>query len=201
MNDRSRAYGKLLLAGLLLVLAGQVLGRGAWASGVLAPQRQTVPLTPPPSWTPETPVGPIATRPQPPAPEDEESESEGANPWLGLSVAPQLVAPGVEVTLRVQLLNQGKGELSDAIVAMTLPRELEYAGGSASSGLLEHTAGSVLWAVRVAAQGESMLEVRARVRDDVLPDRQIEFQAQLTWPSGGVSSNVGVLELPWALLP
>ena len=201
MYYRSRAYKRFLLAGLLVVLTGLALGKQTWASVVLAPQRQTVPLTPPPTWTPEAPAVPKATRPQPPAPDDEQRQSEGANPWLGLSVDPQLVAPGMVSTLSVQLLNQGSGELADALVTMQLPRELVYVDGSTASGSLEHNAGTVLWAVRVAAQGESRLQVRVRVGDDVLPDRQIEFQAQLAWPSGEVSSNMGALKLPWALLP
>ena len=202
MYDRPRTHQRLLLAGLLLVLVGLALGKQAWASSLLSPQRQTVPLTPPATWTPEASATREPTKPQPPTPDDEQRQpAEGPNPWLGLSVDPQVVAPGMVSTLRVRLLNQGNGQLADALATMQLPRELVYAGGSTTGGSLEHNAGTVLWSVRVAAQSESMLEVRVRVGDDVLPDRQIEFQAQLAWPSGRVSSNMGALKLPWALLP
>ena len=202
MDNRPRAHQRLLLAGLLLVLMGLALGKQAWASSLLSPQRQTVPLTPPATWTPEALATREPTKPQPPTPDDEQRQpAEGPRPWLGLSVGPQAMAPGMVSTLRVQLLNQGNGELADALVTMQLPRELVYAGGSMASGSLEHHAGSVLWAIRVAAQSESMLELQVRVGDDVLPDRRIELQAHLTWPGGVVSSNTGTLQLFLSLLP
>jgi len=200
--DRPRRHQRLLLVGLLLALLGLALGKQAWASSLLSPQRQTVPLTPPATWTPEASATRKPTKPQPPTPDDEQRQpAEGPSPWLGLIVDPQVVAPGMVSTLRVRLLNQGNGELADGLVTMQLPRELTYAGGSMASGSLEHNAGSVLWAIRVAAQSESMLELRVRVEDDVLPDRRIELQAHLAWTDGVVSSNTGALELPWAMLP
>ena len=202
MSDRSRAYKRLLLAGLLIVLAGLALGKQTWASVVLAPQRQTVPLTPPPTWTPVVTVVIEPTKPRPPTRTAEQTPvSEEPDPWLGLSVSPQIVAPNMEAVLHISLVNQGGRTLTAGQVSLQLPEALVYVGGEASNGAIGHDAGMVRWTVQVAAQSESALEIRVRVAEAALPEQRLEVQADLAWPGGTVSSNSGVLALPLALLP
>jgi len=184
------------------VLIGLTLVGQTWAVTHQSSLRQTVPLTPPATWTPVVRSEVEPTKPRPPTrTADEAGETQGADPWLGLGIKPQVVAPRMDTVLSISLVNQGDEGLTDAQVSLKLPDVLDYWGAEASNGRLEVASGTVYWTAQVPPQGESTLQIRARVAEAAVPDQHVEVEAILAWPGGVVASNRGVLDLPVALLP
>lgn len=180
---------------------GLARSRDAWASSLSKPHRQTVPMTPPPTWTPVPgPSQPTATReprrtPRPVTPVAD------ALPWLDLESDSLVVGPGSEVSLTLILENLGGSPLSGATVSLDVPAwllpELTAAEGQTSvSGF------TATWLPpQLEPGGRLQATVRCSVTDQAPPDTQAVLQAWLTWPGGDSQSNEVLLRLPWLLLP
>jgi hypothetical protein len=195
--------------------------------------RQTVPLTPPATWTPAAPAAPPPepTIPQPPdhstaLPPAEEPdpvptalpgpaeptrpaadptqappaspEAAAAQPWLGLSARPQIVAPGDVVTLRLELVNLGPGDLAPATVTLGPVRHLTLR----PSGTARVVAGELRWsAPRLAAGEGAVVEVQAVVGEGLLPGEEMVFAGEVAGAGEGTESNEALLVAPQAVLP
>lgn len=188
--------------------------------------RQTVPLTPPATWTPAAPAAPPPepTVPQPPdhataLPPAEEpdpvptalpgpaeptqalpapSDAAAAQPWLGLSARPQIIAPGDVVTLRLELVNLGPGDLAPATVTLGPVPHLTLR----PSGSARVVAGELRWsAPRLAAGEGAVVEVQAVVGGGLLPGEEMVFLGGLAWGGAEVESNEALILAPQAPLP
>lgn len=192
----------------LLVVA--VKGPPAWANSLAAPHRQTVPLTPPPTWTP---VGPPATatprpaRPAPPptatpAPEQGTAEPR-PQPWVWLEAMPGVVGPGSQVTVRVELVNVGNAPLAGTVLTLQqaplVLRELQW---EPASGDVRLEADGLVWRPHtLEAQQRTVLLVSGVIAREARPGSQVVVRAELAWPEGTSLSNEVTLSLPRALLP
>jgi hypothetical protein len=137
---------KPLIALVLLVGLVLFLGREAttWASPLAKPGRQTVPLTPPATWTPNVQVAPTAAQPTRP-PSADRSGTVGPYPILTVQADPTVLSPGQVSVISVALTNSGNGPLSEAVVTLTQPGLLRLtrsraAGGSGTWPLSAHLA-------------------------------------------------------------
>lgn len=185
-----------------LVMLGTWRSRIAWAGTLAKPQRQTVPLTPPPTWTPvPPPVTPAPTRPArvPPRPA---TPSAGAEPWLDLSVVPSIVAPGSRVTCTVQLANVGGSAMNDARVTLELPPWLVLGDLRATTGSVRVDGLELGWLPDPVGAGDALtFEAHLVVSEDAPPATSALLEALLTWAGGSDRSNQEELELPPVLLP
>ena len=182
-----------LLAGLSLALTllGLALPWGA-ASG------QTVPRTPPPTWTrtprPVTPFAPTET----PLPTWTPTLAPGAptpiplaNPALALRVSPEVVGPGMVVRLVVQAINHGSAPAEGAEMSLEVPWPLALRDPQRST--------MPLGALRPGEAAEWLVE--ATVQSDARPGQELSCQAALSYRGGRVVSNAVTITLPPALLP
>ena len=205
-QTRAITHLKWLVGPFLVLLAASFLYHDlpAWASYVAAPQRQTVPMTPPPTWTPVVDLGvPVPTQPPPePKPPEQATPVPEADPWMWLGVEPTIVGPGSEVALRLELENVGGAPLEGAILVLAEPALLRFVNVRASLGEVQAGASPPNWeAGTIQAGAGGVLEISAVVASDALPDNTIPLSATLTWADGQETSNEIVLVLPWALLP
>jgi hypothetical protein len=183
----------------------------AWARPYSSPQRQTVPMTPPPTWTPSRPTTPTEqpTRPQPPtpgptapSPTGESTQPRMASPWLGLSAEPFVVQPGMPVSVLLELQNLGDGAMENATITLLSHPYLLFEGVRTSLGQAQLGSAGVSWTPGpLGERGGGTLQVTAVVGPDALPDTSILLSATLSWPGGQVESNELQLSLPAALLP
>ncbi len=183
----------------------------AWARPQNRALRQTVPMTPPPTWTPSSPVGPTErpTRPQPPtsepatpSPAGEPTRPPGARPWLGLSAEPLVAEPGTAVLILLELQNLSDGSLENATITLPGYSALSLQGVQTSLGQAQFSPDGVTWTPGpLTGHGGGILQLAAVVGPDALPGTQMLLQATLVWPGGQVQSNGWPLSLPAALLP
>ena len=199
-------WARLALIAFLLFLLGRELP--AWANPAARPPRQTVPRTPPPTWTPEVPLAAPTSPPTPPEPPQrptpapDETPLLAPEPWLGLSAEPLLLGPGSQVILRLRLENIGTASLAGARLVLPRPPVLHFTTVRLSTGQVSFGPPGLTWEPGPLESGAGQwLEITALLAEDVLPDGLIPLQATLTWPEGHLVSNALALTLPWALLP
>lgn len=197
---RNRNILWLLLA--LLTVLWVWRDPAVWATSLAKPQRQTVPLTPPATWTPTSPgvtPGPTRSRPKPTR---RAIPSQEAEPWLELVLSPTIGGPGSAVAATIVLENLGGAPLTGAQVTLPGSPILEYLFARASSGQVRLMGNQLLWQPDAVEGGERHeLQINLVVSEDALPDTTLLMQATVTWPGGEASSNEVTLILPWALLP
>ena len=186
----------------LLVIIWTMRDPAVWATSLANPQRQTVPMTPPPTWTPQvTAVSPRPTRTKPEPPR-RDTPSPQADPWLGLRADPEVIGPGSAVVITIEAQNLGRAPLNGARVTFVAPPLLTYTFARASSGQVQLVGSDLGWQTGDIGPGESpVLEIHLVVSEEALPEQSIPVRASMTWPGGQVTSNEGLLVLPWALLP
>lgn len=221
------------IAALSVALVASAALAAPWHRAGAEALRQTVPLTPPATWTPAAPAAPPPepTVPQPPdhstaLPPAEEPdpvptalpgsaeptrpavdptqappaspEAAAAQPWLGLSARPQIIAPGDVVTLRLELVNLGPGDLARATVTLGPVPHLTLR----PSGSARVVAGALRWsAPRLAAGEGAVVEVQAVVGEGLLPGEEIVFAGGLAGDGSELVSNEALLLAPRAVLP
>lgn len=191
-RERAWTLALALLAGLSLALLGLALPWGAV-------QGQTVPRTPPPTWTrTPPPVTPAPPPTDPPPPTWTATPLPGAptpiprpNPALSLSVSPEFAGPGDVVRFVVRAVNYGDAAAVDAELSLEVPWPLAVRG--------EHRATRTLGALQPREAIEWVVE--ATVERDARPGQRLTFQAALRYRDGRLLSNGVALELPPALLP
>jgi len=198
------------LAICLVVVLGMVVP-AAWARPRSSTSRQTVPSTPPPTWTPSAPKEATErpTKPQPPTaaptttvPAGEPTQQPVAKPWLGLSAEPLVVQPGASVSILLELQNLGDGSMGNATITLPQHPSLSIEQAQASLGRAEIGMDGIRWVLGpVGAHGVATLQLAAVVGPDVVPDSEILLSAVLVWPGGQLQSNEWRLSLPPALLP
>ena len=121
-----------------------------------------------------------------------------AQPWLGLSARPQIVAPGDVVTLRLELVNLGPGDLAPATVTLGPVPHLTLR----PSGSVRVVAGDLRWsAPRLAAGEGAVVEVQAVVGEGLLPGEEMVFAGEVAGAGEGTESNEALLVAPQAVLP
>jgi hypothetical protein len=194
---------KPLIASICVVGLILFLGREAtsWASSLAKPGRQTVPLTPPATWTPNVPAAPTAAQPTRP-PSADRSGSTGPYPVLALQANPTVLSPEQTSVISVALSNSGNGPLSEAMVTLTQPGLLRLTRSRMSNGTLELGPSQLVWRPGSVAPGETAtLELDMVLSAEALPDRQLLVSGTLVWPGGEDLVADMALNLPWALLP
>ena len=192
------------LAGLVVALLLAVcLGGGAriWASTLTRPERQTVPLTPPATWTPNVPrptqPAPATRRPRPTS-----ASSSSPYPFLELTASPFLLAPGLGLEIELSLQNAGNAPLSEATVVLASPDVADSQQLRTSAGATSLLQGEIVWRVTDLAPDETVtMNLSGAIRRDVQPGRQILLQATVLWEGGQDLSNQVLLTLPNAILP
>ena len=207
MGNLTRAFVGIVVAALL-VAATQ--GPAAWTASLAAPQRQTVPLTPPPTWTPEAPTATATQRSAPPAPPptatsapDQATPEPRPRPWLWLEATPDVIGPGSQVMLRVELVNVGDAPLAEAALTLSqtplVLRELRWEPAGDDVRL---EADKLVWRPRsLEAQQRAVLLISGVVPGSARPGGQVVVRAELAWPEGAPASGEVSLSLPRALLP
>jgi len=199
----SPSRGNLLwLLVALLTIVWAFRDPASWGPALAKPQRQTVPLTPPPTWTPQAAAReptPTQARPRPPTRSPDRQE---ALPWLGLSLEPGVAGPDSTVVLTVELANVGGAPLTNARVVLPGATVLAFLNARASSGRLELAGAQLVWLPEaMEPRATQTLLVNMRVSRDAPPDSRSLLSASVTWPGGELASNEAELVLPWALLP
>lgn len=125
-------------------------------------------------------------------------EAAAAQPWLGLSARPQIVAPGDVVTLRLELVNLGPGDLAPATVTLGPVPHLTLR----PSGSVRVVAGDLRWSAPHLAAGEgAVVEVQAVVGEGLLPGEETVFAAHTLQDGIETASNEALLHAPCALFP
>ncbi|MHB0856576.1 MAG: hypothetical protein ACYC5M_03280 [Anaerolineae bacterium] len=245
---------RALWAALILTLAAALIQAPAWGAPVAAPDRQTVPLTPPATWTPR-PAPPTATRTVPlppttlptlppptampptsapptaalpptdtppptfapthtlvhptptaatPTPSSAPSPTrEGAIPraWLALTGAPDLLAPGVPITLTLQVASVGNVPLENALLTLDGLAALVDPLPAPDAGRVTLLADRLTWALPALPPGESLtLLLTAHAPQDLLPSATLPLLAELAWDGPPLQVEL-LLAAPWALLP
>jgi hypothetical protein len=197
-----RGLGLLVVLVLLTLL---VAADHAWAGWLAAPVRQTVPMTPPPTWTPVAQATPLPPRPRPTQPPPEATPVPQAQPWLWLTADPHIAAPGNTVTVRLEVRNIGGSTMDDAIATLDIPdippwlRVISYEVSAGSIGMgterLEWRLGAL------GAGAEAVCVLTGSIALDAPPGRDIELLAEFGAPASGVIQDRAIVSLPWALLP
>ena len=187
---------------LALVLGiGLVRSRDAWASPAAKPHRQTVPMTPPPTWTPVPGPSQATTTREPRSAPRPATPVAGALPWLDLDSDSFVVGPGSEVLLALVLENLGGASLSGATISLTVPpwlvpERIEAEGQTSVSGFV------VTWLPpQIEPGAREQATIRGSVTDLVPPDTQTVLQASVAWTGGVSDGNEITLSVPWLLLP
>ena len=198
----ARDVHRKLVGWLLAALLGVFLPSRStpiWARSLAAPHRQTVPMTPPPTWTPDKPAAPT---PSPTRPKPTPQPAPVPVPWMAFGAEPTVIAPNSRVVLRLELANVGGAPLLDARVTLDEPLEVPYTTIRVSLGEVDVETSRVIWSPGPLAAGAGgTIEIVGLVADDVLPDGTIPLRAEMSAP--GVQSQVQeiALTLPRALLP
>jgi hypothetical protein len=191
---------------IIVVLLAVVLGRDrAWAGWLAAPARQTVPMTPPPTWTPAAPATPVPPRPRPTQPSPEATPVPQAQPWLWLTVDPHIAAPGMAITARIEVRNIGGATMHDAIATLDipdLPSWLRIVSYEISTGTMTVGAERIEWRLGALGAGaEAFCTLTGSISLDAPPNRDIELAATFGAPASGAIQDQAIISLPWALLP
>ena len=207
-HDRaSRLAGWLAigLLGVLLALAG-----AAWSglsSGIVS--GQTVPRTPPPTFT----ATPSATSQVPPThtprPTSTATFVPGQptlTPWpdplIELHVSPSVVGPGDVVVYRGQVVNRGGAPATGAQISLGIPSPLSIQGANASMGTVDADSHALRIDLAALDPGAAWtFEVRAVIQANALPGQTVASRARLTYRAGARESGQVTVHLPPALLP
>ncbi len=190
---------------VLLLLAMVVGGDRAWAGRLAAPLRQTVPMSPPPTWTPVAQATPVPPRPRPTQPPPEATPVPQAQPWLWLTVDPHIAAPGMAVTARLEVRNIGGSTMHDAVATIhsaNIPTWLRIASYEVTAGSLGMGAERLEWRLGALGAGaEAVCVLTGSIALDAPPGRDIELLAEFGAPASGSLQDRAIVSLPWALLP
>jgi hypothetical protein len=170
---------------------------------------QTVPRTPPPTFTATLSATPLVTSTFTPLPTATATYLPGTptptpqpDPEIRLSVAPAVAGPGDEIVVNVALSNRGNAAATGARLSLDIPTPLEGRDVSATKG--ESTLTALTWTVDVGslAPDESVsASLRLTVPADASPDQSLALQALFDHERGSRSSNVASVLLPPAFLP
>lgn len=194
----------LALAGTLL-LGGLDLARWSWrtVSG------QTVPRTPPPTFTP-TPSATLPITPtDTPPPTATATLAPGAptpvprpNPVISLNARPQTIGPGDVVTFTCRLANHGNAAAEQVQMSLPILWPLAVQSAVSSAGTVGFDVQGLSFALdALQPEQEVAITVRAVVQEDTSPDQTLVYRAQLVFREGERESNEVQVILPPALLP
>jgi hypothetical protein len=116
---------------------------------------------------------------------------------------PQVVGPGSEIKVRLELANVGNAALQDATIDLPFGASvLQPIRWQATTGRVRETDKGLTWRPGVLVAGaDAVLLVDAVVSAAALPDSEITLQAALRGLDGVATSNEIVITLPWTLLP
>ncbi|MFH1086916.1 MAG: hypothetical protein V1772_14300 [Chloroflexota bacterium] len=187
----------------LLGLWGLGQGMTAWASALARPGRQTVPLTPPATWTPSVPAPGRTATPPPPRPTRRPAGTTALpQPWLELEAAPAVVAPGMDVALQVNVVNLGAAPWGGGTVTLEVSDLLRDLRLGPLTGSASWQGRALIWRLEeLAPEASAVLELRATVAQEALPDGRIPVWASLVAPATDALTREAAFELPWAPLP
>ncbi len=197
-----RGLATLAVLVLLALLWG---GDTSWAGWLTAPVRQTVPMTPPPTWTPVAPATPVPPRPRPTQPPPEATPVPQAQPWLWLNVEPHIAAPGMTVTARLEVRNIGGSTMHDAIATLesaNIPTWLRIDSYEISAGSIAMGAERLEWHLGAMGAGaEAVCVFTGSIALDAPPGGELELLAKFGASASGAIQDRALISLPWALLP
>ena len=117
-------------------------------------------------------------------------------------MTPRTVAPGMDVTLQVNVANLGTAPLNGGVVILELPDILRDLRLAPSTGITAWQGAQLVWNLAELAPGaEAALTLQAAVSADALPDGAIAVRASLAAPASYAMTQEMALDLPWAPLP
>ncbi len=184
---------------LLLAIVWASSTSTAWAMSLESPLRQTVPLTPPATWTPiaptTSPTSAPTTAPRPtavPQPTDAPVEEGYAQPWVTLEDTFFEIAPGDLVELNIMVENVG-----------TAFSDLNPVTVNANGLAIVEASGEMVFNTVVAAldPGEAdSLQVTIQVPDDLWPGDSFTVTVMASMDDIFDAQEV-TLDAPRAILP
>jgi len=195
----------LLVCGAIFLLASFDMGGFTW--GLAA--GQTVPRTPPPTWTRTRTAAPPVTETPAPPPAATATLAPGAptpvpqpDPAVSLTIAPAFGGPGDVIRFTVRLRNDGSAAATNLTVALPWPDPLLVLALSASAGEVSAGSSEFVWRLGQLAPGaEAVWTLQAQIAADAMPDQVLRYRARLSFDGGLRESEERTLLLPWTRLP
>lgn len=195
----------LIICGAIFLLASFDTGGFTW--GLAA--GQTVPRTPPPTWTRTRTAAPPETESPTLPPTATATLAPGAptpvpqpDPAVSLNVTPYFGGPGDIIRFTVRLRNHGSAVATGLTVTLPWPDPLFVLALSASAGEVSAGSGEIVWRLGQLAPGaEAVWTLQAQIAADAMPDQVLRYRARLSFDGGLRESEERMLLLPWTRLP
>ena len=193
------------LASCILLIAGF----DAWGLTWQTVSGQTVPRTPPPTFTPTRTATPRVTPTHTPLPTATATLQPGAptpvpkaDLFITLEVRPRIVGPGQLVTFACQVVNRGNAPGTEVEISLSIAWPLAVEDASSSKGTVRQDGQESIVSLDDLPPGEDVaITLRTRVQQNASPGRILRYRAQLRFKEGSGESNQAELELPAAVLP
>ncbi len=194
---------------MIISCALLALGLDAWSLTWQTASGQTVPRTPPPTFTRTFTPTPRVTPTHTPLPTATYTLVPGAptpvprpDLFIALAAKPGIAGPGNLVTFTCQVGNRGNAPANNLTASLSIPWPLAIQDVSLPKGQFRFDANEATISLDSLQPGEEIaITLRARVQENASPGKTLRYRAQLTSTGGERESNEVIIELPWALLP